>query len=301
MKPGQPASVVQRNRGTRRIDALTYLQRRFRNRSAICKKRGTILPKPLAEQAKDSISILGVEVAVSSQAEALRRIEALADAPAPSMVVFVNAHTVNVAVRNHGFRSVLAAADIVLNDGIGMEIAARLQGRTFRENLNGSDFLPLVLDLASRRGWRVYLLGGRTGVAGAAARALRRANPELQVCGVHHGFFDPSESTAVVDDVRRSRADMLLVGMGNPAQELWLSEWLPQTGARVGIGVGAFFDFQSGKIRRAPQWMNRAGFEWAYRLLREPRRLARRYLFGIPLFLLRVAGESLRPRFRGER
>lgn len=256
---------------------------------------------PRAQTGVESISILGVEVTAMSRTEALRRVEALADAPAAAIVAFVNAHTVNVAVRDRRFRSALGAADLVLNDGIGVQIAARLQGRCFRENLNGSDFLPHVLDVAAQRGWRVFLLGGRAGVAQAAADAARRARPTLDVCGARDGFFDPSESPTVAAEVNRSGADVLLVGMGNPAQELWLSEWLPRTGARLGIGVGAFFDFQSGTLPRAPRLMSRAGVEWAYRLAREPRRLARRYLLGMPLFLLRVVAERLLPRTRGER
>lgn len=246
------------------------------------------------DDAPATVSVLGVEVAALARAEALQRIEALLDASTPALVAFVNAHTVNVAVRDGRFRSALAAADLVLNDGIGMQLAARLQGRRFPANLNGSDLLPHVLDAAARRGRRVYLLGGRPGVAAAAAAAARRRVPALEVCGARDGFFDPAESAAVAADVRRARADVLLVAMGNPAQELWLAEWLPATGAQLGIGVGAFLDFQAGAVRRAPQWLNRAGLEWAYRLAREPRRLARRYLLGMPLFLGRVAAERLR-------
>ncbi len=257
----------------------------------------TVAPEPPGRT-----SILGVEVDRLSRAEALARVTELVERPTPALVAFANAHALNVAARQPRFAAVLARADLVLNDGSGLAIAGRLVGRPFPENLNGSDFVPAVVELAARSGWRVYLLGALPGVAAAAADVFRAQAPGLVVCGVHDGHFPDEASAAVAAEVRTARADVLLVAMGNPRQELWLADWLGETGASIGFGVGALFDFQSGRVRRAPAWMNRAGVEWAFRLAQEPRRLARRYLVGNPLFLARVAASlARRPLGRGRR
>lgn len=224
---------------------------------------------------------------------ALAAIEKLHDASAPALVAYVNAHSLNLAQRDDAYRAVLAGARLVLNDGSGVALAARMQGRRFPQNLNGSDFNPQILALAARRRWPVFLLGGRPGVAPEAAARLQRRIAGLQVAGTHHGYFAEAETPALIAAIRASSARVLMVAMGNPRQELWLHRHLAETGAGLGIGVGAFLDFVAGTVARAPGWMNKAGIEWLYRLALEPRRMWRRYVVGNPLFLARVVRERL--------
>jgi N-acetylglucosaminyldiphosphoundecaprenol N-acetyl-beta-D-mannosaminyltransferase len=128
-------------------------------------------------------------------------------------------------------------------------------------------------------------------VAERAAAGLRRELPELNIAGVRDGFTAPGQEEELLQAIRDSGASLLLVGLGNPGQELWLDRYLDKTGARIGAGVGAFFDFQAGAIRRAPDLMNRLGLEWLYRLVLEPGRLWHRYVVGNPAFLWRVLQE----------
>lgn len=236
------------------------------------------------------VEILGVPIAAMTTSEALQRIAELVDAPAGAFVAFANAHTLNVAARDETFRAILRRADLVLNDGIGVAIAARLQGRRFPTNLNGTDFTPAVLDLARAHGWRVYLLGSRGGVAHQAGARLVAQLPGLDVVGTHEGWFDDAASPRVVEDIRQRRVDLLLVGMGNPRQEQWIDEHLRVSGARLALAVGAFIDFAAGTVPRAPDWMKRARVEWLYRLWLEPGRMWRRYVLGNPVFLARAVG-----------
>jgi exopolysaccharide biosynthesis WecB/TagA/CpsF family protein len=239
------------------------------------------------------LTVLGVPVAQLERDAALREVERLYRAPSPAMVAYANAHTLNLAWRSRQLRDALAGAQLVLNDGIGLAIAARLQRSRFTENLNGTDFTPHVLARAAAHGWPVYLLGSRPGVAEQAARKFADRFPGLELVGCHHGFFEDAESPQIVQRIRASGAGVLLVAMGNPRQEQWLSRYLPETGARLGLAVGAFLDFTAGVVPRAPAWVSRAGCEWIYRLLHEPGRLWRRYLVGNPLFLARVTRELL--------
>jgi len=237
--------------------------------------------------------ILGVDIARATARDALAELGRLHDESPPALVAYANAHTLNLAAADPSFRQVLQEAAIVLNDGAGVAIAARLQRRPFPENLNGSDFNPRILELAAARGWRVYLLGSHPGTAEAVADRFTREIPRLEVAGTRHGFFDRADDPSVAAEVAASGASVLLVAMGNPLQELWLARNLAATGARLGVGVGAFFDFAAGRAVRAPRWMNRAGVEWLWRLAREPRRLWRRYVLGNPEFLARVLKERL--------
>jgi exopolysaccharide biosynthesis WecB/TagA/CpsF family protein len=241
-----------------------------------------------------TIEVLGVHIACLGGSSALEEIESLFEQGDCSLVAYANAHTLNLAYRDMAYRNVLRRAHLVLNDGIGLAIAARLQGREFPENLNGSDFNPRILALAARRGWRVYFVGSRPGVAADAAHRLEKAIPGLLVCGAHHGYFTNGNEERLVREIRSARADVLMVGMGNPAQEIWLDRNLKATGARVGIGVGAFFDFSADALPRAPAWMNKVGVEWVHRFVIEPRRMWRRYLIGNPVFLARAVRQSVR-------
>jgi exopolysaccharide biosynthesis WecB/TagA/CpsF family protein len=232
------------------------------------------------------IALLGVSVDKLTCEQVLARLSGW-DYERPRMLAYVNAHTLNLAARDEALRAALNGSDLVLNDGIGLSIAARMGGERFPENLNGSDFTMRLLQFAAAREWSVFLLGGEPGIADAAARRLREGVPGLAVAGVCHGFTGESDEL-LVQRVKDSGAALLIVAFGSPLQELWLARNLAASGARLGVGVGAFLDFSAGKVRRAPRWMNLLGIEWCFRLVQEPGRLWRRYVIGNPAFLLRA-------------
>jgi alpha-1,3-mannosyltransferase len=196
----------------------------------------------------------------------------------------------NVAHTDARVRIALQDA-MVLNDGIGVDLASKLLfGTQFPENLNGTDFTPHYLH-NTRHHFRIYLLGGRRGVAQQAAHTLSSRYRRHQIVGCCDGYFPRGRDAVVAEAIRASHADVVLVAMGNPEQELWLRSNLAATGCRLGFAVGGLFDFLAGNALRAPGWVRAARLEWAYRLAREPQRLWRRYLVGNPVFMLRVLGQ----------
>jgi alpha-1,3-mannosyltransferase len=232
-------------------------------------------------------AILDVPVGVTTVPEAVALLDDRMEAKNPSTVIFANAHTLNQAMSSDKTLAALRRS-IVFNDGIGVDIASRLLfGKSFPENMNGTDFVPRYLK-STRHQLRIFLLGGVPGIAERAAEHLSRVAPQHQVVGCSHGYLSPRGTAEVVEKIRLSQADLLLVAMGDPKQELWLTEYLPHTGCRLGIGVGALFDFMAGAVPRAPAWVQSIRLEWLYRMMQEPRRLWRRYLVGMPMFLLRV-------------
>jgi exopolysaccharide biosynthesis WecB/TagA/CpsF family protein len=240
-----------------------------------------------------TIEILGVKLARLTPESALAEVVTLYERDEPAVIYHANAYTLNSAVSDPAYADVLGRADLVLNDGKGTMLAARMLQHRFPADLNGNFFSPLILKEAARREWPVFFLGARPGVASDAADELARRIQGLNIVGVRHGYFSAAEDDDVVAGIREAGAGLLFVGMGNPHQETWLDRYMDKTGARLGVGVGAFFDFQSGAIRRAPRWMNNAGLEWLHRLAIEPRRMWRRYIIGNPSFIWRVAKQRL--------
>lgn len=237
--------------------------------------------------------ILGVDVDRASGDVVIERVRARLSAGRRFTIMYANAHTLNTAVANEALRAALNGSDFVLNDGSGLALAGRLKRLPFPENLNGSDFNLRLLEVAAEEGRSVFLLGGRPGVAQQAATKLEAKIPRLRIAGTRDGFT--GDAVADARAVVRSEADMVMVALGNPKQELWLARRLAEAGASLGVGVGAFLDFQAGRVPRAPAWMSRLGIEWVYRLAREPRRLWRRYIVGNPLFVARILRELARP------
>jgi alpha-1,3-mannosyltransferase len=232
--------------------------------------------------------ILGVDIHVMRRTEAVDTLDRLSDGAVPIGVGFANAHALNIASADKAAREEFSKL-LIFNDGIGVALASRILYRWhFPDNLNGTDFVPTYLD-ATRRSFRLFLLGARPGVAERAARVLLPPGSRHRVVGVHHGFFSRDRDGEIADRIKQSGADLLLVALGNPAQEIWISRNLRATGCSLAFGVGGLFDFAAENVPRAPLWMRVQGLEWLYRLMQEPGRMWRRYLVGNWVFLGRVA------------
>ncbi|MCP1199061.1 WecB/TagA/CpsF family glycosyltransferase [Notoacmeibacter sp. MSK16QG-6] len=245
----------------------------------------------------DTCQLFGLDIVSCGQSEI---IDAMLDDETPDKTaVFVNAHCINVSARSADYRWALNKARYVLPDGAGMELAARMSGQGFSANLNGTDlFLPLCEE-AARRGLSIYFFGSREGVARDAADHAAYLAPGLKIAGTRHGYFEETENDAIIDAINRSGADIVLVALGVPAQELWIARNRHRLDASLVMGVGAQFDFWSGRVRRAPPAFRKARLEWAWRLALEPRRMAKRYLIGNVTFIVRAGVEALRHRAIG--
>lgn len=209
-------------------------------------------------------------------------------------VAFVNADCVNIAARDETYARDIKGMDLLLPDGSGLALAAKMLGKRFTENLNGTDLFPVLCAEANRQGKSIYFLGGTPGVAERAAEAAILANPGLRIAGTAHGYVD--DEAAVVARINKAGADILLVAMGAPKQEAFIARHSRALQADLCMGVGGLFDFIAGDKPRAPTPIRRIGMEWAWRLMIEPKRLARRYLVGNPVFLARAARMAWRER-----
>jgi exopolysaccharide biosynthesis WecB/TagA/CpsF family protein len=233
-------------------------------------------------------SILGVEIAILQRSAAIALLLQRLDAGRQTVVTFANTNLLTAAHRDPRLHRELQDM-LVLNDGVGVDVAAWiLHGARFPENLNGTDFTPALL-AALPEGTRVFLYGARPDVVQRAA-ALLPALYAINVCGARDGYVQDD----VAEAVERSQAQVVLVALGNPLQERWMATNARHLGATLLIGVGAYFDFVSGSVARAPAWVRGIRCEWLYRLLHEPRRLWRRYTVDGVAYFAAVWAERLR-------
>jgi len=240
----------------------------------------------------DEVVLLGVRFDHLTRTEALGALVSALGAGMAWKVYIVNAHTLNLAWDDPAFRDVLNKADLLLNDGSGVSFASRMAGKPFPDNLVGTDLVPQLCERAIPRGVGVFLLGGVPGVPERAAQRLCQMYPGLKISGTHHGHYPESENGRIVEEINRSGAGVVLVAMGNPLQELWIHRHAAALRCDVCIGVGGYFDYLAGRLRRAPRWIRWAGIEWLHILINQPYKW-KRYLIGNPLFLVRAVRSRL--------
>ena len=222
----------------------------------------------------ERIRLCGVEIDNVTGREAVRR--ALRRGEEPNVVFTPNAVMLEACRRDASLAALLNRASLSLADGMGVVRAAKRCGTPLCERVAGIDFAEAVLARASKENLRVFLLGGEAGVAESAAMRLRERYPALCVCGTHWGYFDREgeENRRLLAHIRQTRADILFVCLGFPLQERWICENLAHLSFLCLIaGLGGSLDVWAGKSKRAPRALSRAGLEWAWRMVREPRRL----------------------------
>lgn len=239
---------------------------------------------------RHSLPLAGYPIQSITSVDLSRRLNDRLGASQKSVLTFANTNFVN---KCQGIRPWLSGEDVfVVNDGVGMDIAAFLtHGKRFEENLNGTDFVPFFLKNLDRR-HKVFLLGGKEGVAEKAATFIRQELGQ-DVVGCRDGYT-PIAPEMLCTEINDSKAEIVLVAMGNPIQEEWIRAHMAALDARLFISVGALFDFLSGGTVRAPVWIQKARCEWLFRLALEPRRLVRRYTVDIVQFLFLCLGYSSR-------
>lgn len=209
-------------------------------------------------------------------------------------VFFMNAHCCNTRRADPEYARAVAAADVLLPDGIGIEMAGKMTGHELSANLNGTDLTPQLLAQAAKMGKSVFLFGGRPGTADAAAARLAFDIPNLRIAGTRDGYGGAADADAVIADINDSGADIVLVALGVPMQEIWLHRHADALNAKLTLGVGALFDFLAGNVQRAPKIVRKAKMEWIWRLAMEPRRLAKRYIWGNASFLAHAGLTAMR-------
>lgn len=232
------------------------------------------------------IEILGVPVDCLTMDRTVDLAASVLAGNVAQSIVAVNPEKVIRARCDLHLRGQLQRAGILIPDGIGVVIAARILGLGRLERVPGSELMPRLCELAARTGHRVFLFGAAPDVNERAALVLRERYRGLTIAGAQHGFLRQEDMPGLVDRINSSQADILFVALGSPKQEDWIDRYLPQLNVKVCQGVGGTFDVIAGRVRRAPAVFQAVHLEWFYRLVTNPQRLHRQT--ALPRFAFQV-------------
>ncbi len=242
------------------------------------------------------VNVLGVGISVLNLASAVTWVAGALAGRRKHYICVTGVHGVMEAQENDQFRSILNQAGLCTPDGMPMVWAGRLRGHAEMGRVYGPDLMLAVCEWGETENIRHFFLGGAPGVAEDLAFNLKKKYPKLVVAGTYTPPFRPltnEEQKALADLVASCRPDIIWVGLSTPKQERFMVENLDRLETTLMVGVGAAFDFHSGRVRQAPRWIQRSGLEWLFRFIQEPRRLAGRYIRNNPRFVWFFLGQWL--------
>ncbi|WP_117210357.1 WecB/TagA/CpsF family glycosyltransferase [Allorhizocola rhizosphaerae] len=247
-----------------------------------------------AQRTPSNVELFGLKLDALTLDETVQRCLAAVEKDQLLEVGVVNAAKIVNMGRDPSLRDAVAGCGLLVADGQSVVWASRVLKAPLPERVAGIDLFTRLLAEAEKRGLSVYFLGAKPEVLDEMVARVRSKHPVLNIAGYHHGYYAASESAAIADGIRESKAQLLFLGMTSPKKELFVAEFGARSGARVVHGVGGSFDVLAGVVKRAPKAWQRVGMEWLYRAVQEPRRLGKRYLKTNIAFVAMVARERRR-------
>lgn len=236
------------------------------------------------------IDVMGVQFDNMTKEQFVARAEEIIQAGEHGYCVTPNAEIVYEAVQDDSFRDLLNGASLVLPDGAGVVLGAKILGTPLTEKVAGIEFGEALCDLMAKTGGKVYLLGSKPGVAEQAGENLKKKYPGLNICGTADGYF--KDETEVIQKINEAQPNILFVCLGAPKQEKFMKNHLGEINANLMLGLGGSLDGYAGVAKRAPRWMIKLNLEWLYRLIKEPSRLGR--MMRLPKFVVICEKEKRR-------
>jgi N-acetylglucosaminyldiphosphoundecaprenol N-acetyl-beta-D-mannosaminyltransferase len=234
----------------------------------------------MSKELQHSVAVLGLPLANVTAEEAVDQIETLILSGGSHQVATANLDFWLNSLKDVHLHRIIAGCSLVLPDGMPLVWISRLLGHPLKERVSGVDMVPMLAELSAKKGYRIYLLGGREGVAERASKVLQVRFPGVNIVG-HHApplaDLERMDHGDTLERIRVAKPDILLVAFGNPKQEKWIRMHSRRLGVPVSIGIGGSMDMLVGDVNRAPRWMQRSGFEWLGRCIQEPSRLLPRY------------------------
>lgn len=215
----------------------------------------------------------------------------------PHYIAVVNAAKLVKMRHDEALRQSVLTANIVGADGVPVVWASRLLGSPLPGRVNGTDLMMILLEKGNQQGYRIFFFGAQAEVLERVLDVVHKDYPGFKIAGSRHGYFTEDEEWDIVRQIQASQADILFIAFGTPKKELWIRKYLQAMEVPVVHGVGGSFDVLAGVIPRAPVWMQNYGLEWLFRLLQEPRRMWRRYLYTNTQFVFLFLREWSRRRF----
>lgn len=234
----------------------------------------------------DKVNILGVHIDMVNIDEAAKLIMEFLDSDGLHAVYTPNSEIIMRAYRDGEFAKLLNRADLLTADGIGVVYASKILKKPIKERAAGYDIARVVLREINDTGHKLFLFGGKPGVAEEAKEKLLSEYSNLNIVGLRNGYFNPEEEAEIVGEINASGADIVFVCLGAPKQEEWIDRHREELNVRVAMGIGGSLDVFAGRVERAPEFFCKTGLEWFYRLCKEPWRIGR--MMDLPKFAFTV-------------
>ena len=202
------------------------------------------------------------------------------------VIVAPNTEFIMMAQKDEEFYNILRGADLATPDSVGVMIGSKLQKKPLKQRIPGQMYFRKVLEVGEKEGWTFYLLGGKDDVPALAAENVKKIYPNLKIIGYHEGFFDKDSEEDVIEEINKLQPNVLFVAMGAPIQEKWIAKHKDKLKVDVAAGQGGTFDYEAGKIKRAPVIFQKLGIEWFWRLILQPSRIFR--MIVLPIYLMKI-------------
>ena len=239
------------------------------------------------------VRILGIPVDHVDMRSALDFVDkAIRDDKRRQYVFAVNPEKVCVLKRDNTLRKLFEDAALLLPDGIGVVLAMRWLHGLSAKRVPGSELMPNICKRSAEKGYKIFIYGSTESVNKSAAEKLNQEYSGIQIVGRCHGYIGDEGMNKLVQEINRSKANVLFVALGSPNQEMWIQKYLPDLSVNICQGIGGTLDAITGNVKRAPKLFLKTGLEWLYRLIADPRRIRRQ--IALPVFAMQVALEKLK-------
>ena len=263
-------------------------QEGLKNKSSISIIAKSVLTRLLFNSAypcPDPVMLCGLEISNITTKDVILWLREPCPNDRAKVVYFANMHNVNTCVRDSELTRLYNRADFVLPDGVGLRIGVKLLRKRFKENISGTNLLPLLCRFSVEQETPIYLIGGKPGVAQRCAKKMKDAHPGLDTRALSDGYQSDYREVIQYLKANGRKGGIVLVGMGVGNQERWIEQYKSVLAGYSIFAVGGLFDYHAGQIKRAPKQWQSSGLEWLWRVKMEPRRLFVRYFGGFPEFL----------------
>ena len=237
---------------------------------------------------RDLTTILGISIDNVNIDEAGERTKQLIEYSNKTckMVVAPNTEFIMMAQKDKEFYDILRGADLATPDSVGVMIGGKKQGKPFKERIPGQAYFRKVLEIGEKEGWTFYFLGGKGDVPYLASENVKKIYPNIKIAGYHEGFFENDSEESVIEEINKLEPNVLFVAMGAPIQEKWIANHKNELKCDLAAGQGGTFDYEAGKIKRAPKFVQKLGIEWFWRLILQPTRIIR--MMALPIYLIKI-------------
>lgn len=245
------------------------------------------------------IKLFGIYIDNLTIDETIKKIEQFIQEETPHQHVVVNSDKILKTQKDNNLRKIINNCDLINSDGMAVVWSSKILGKPLKERVAGIDLFFKLIEKATYKEWKVYLLGAEEEVIEKVVRKFRNNYPQLKIVGYRNGYWNNDKEVVFI--IKEAKPDILFVGINSPKKEVFLSRYLKEMNVPFVMGVGGTFDIIAGKTNRAPLWMQKIGFEWFFRLAQEPKRLWRRYLIGNTIFIWLVLKEFLKIKLLGKK